>query len=934
MTFIADHYKLGYLPFRDHTPSIELGDRRVLFGIQLKDIDTVRVKPVVEKLGDVQFGHFLDFDKNKRKFGSWSWCTPSIIEKQEVRPVFDMNFGIDDRYTSTKVGTFDQKKYAFGVPGIRLAGSDEHNQEDLFLPCFSELVSNHRGKSANDFSTFVYDVNQNDQLDSMQKAGIHSSMIVEDLPRQSKIPFLAKRAISWNQIRSNDLSGLGLFSGYGDGTPKPNLANIGGQRVVTVVRNAKPISKKTLGLASSYANGFMHPGHEKEDKHIIGQNEEGVFMNAGHIDYNAYFYANALADGPLDLNANEFFPQRTQEGTEIYRVHCSFDPFEPHRFLSGTRKGKWKWYVKIPFFILDPPDTPTTDTPPDWPPDWPPPFPVPVPPQNPPWKHTPPGMGGGGGITNPSETIVNGNRIGNGLIKGAKGIPTDPLGHELEQIYKDWLKKATGWSVLKGAQEAASAKKVMGTHLKMSVPGLIFKPYLAKNNNDRYNPNLSKEKLDRYKKEAPSVLQMEAFSDEWARDKYHKNRQVDRYQGGTADGGLVFFPPELGMIDRDAKYTRTGQISNVTIALFPEYVSLAWAKPNTNTGRGKDGIRSYLNSTQDLVFEGLGFEGAPDQSKNIKLETFLKMKETSLTPSSEANYGSFFVKTADSLPYFRTDTGVEYALANVTTSSTVLPSTTEGRLTLTSGSPIVTTDQASKSTIYFTPYLGNQIALYNTTSTNWEYLTFTEASIALPATAGVNYDIFAYDVAGTLTLELVVWTNITTRATALAKQDSVYVKSGTADHKYLGSVYTPNLGLTDHTATNRYLWNYYHRKKAHMSVGDGNSHYYLGGTRLWNGSTTPLNFIVGVVEETFAANTMAWLKRTGAAVQRVMAGFGLNTTAGMSADVSTSSTYDIQTGTAAFINPREGFNSINPLEDATLTQGYFWSIQTWAQINM
>ncbi len=37
----------------------------------------------------------------------------------------------------------------------------------------------------------------------------------------------------------------------------------------------------------------------------------------------------------------------------------------------------------------------------------------------------------------------------------------------------------------------------------------------------------------------------------------------------------------------------------------------------------------------------------------------------------------------------------------------------EGRLTLTSGSPVVSGDQTAKTTVYFTPYKGNRISLYN-----------------------------------------------------------------------------------------------------------------------------------------------------------------------------------------------------------------------------
>ena len=40
-----------------------------------------------------------------------------------------------------------------------------------------------------------------------------------------------------------------------------------------------------------------------------------------------------------------------------------------------------------------------------------------------------------------------------------------------------------------------------------------------------------------------------------------------------------------------------------------------------------------------------------------------------------------------------------------------------GRLTLTSGTPVTTNDVTAATTIYYTPYKGNAIQLYN--GTNW-----------------------------------------------------------------------------------------------------------------------------------------------------------------------------------------------------------------------
>ena len=99
-----------------------------------------------------------------------------------------------------------------------------------------------------------------------------------------------------------------------------------------------------------------------------------------------------------------------------------------------------------------------------------------------------------------------------------------------------------------------------------------------------------------------------------------------------------------------------------------------------------------------------------------------------------------------------------------------------GRLTLATGVAIPTTDQIGKTSVFYTPYGGNRIGLYD--GTMWAAYSFTELTLALGTlTASKNYDVFLYNNAGTLTLELgTAWTSDTARADALALQDGVYVE--------------------------------------------------------------------------------------------------------------------------------------------------------------
>ncbi len=174
----------------------------------------------------------------------------------------------------------------------------------------------------------------------------------------------------------------------------------------------------------------------------------------------------------------------------------------------------------------------------------------------------------------------------------------------------------------------------------------------------------------------------------------------------------------------------------------------------------------------------------------------------------------------------------------------------EGRLTLSSGVPVTTADVLAATTVYWTPILGNRIALYDGSA--WSLYSFTEKSIAVPASTSQMYDVFIYNNSGTLTLELTAWTNDTTRATALTTQDGVYVKTGATTRRYLGSVRTTAVsGQTEDSFAKRYCWNYYNRVNRPMRKTDATASWnYSSTTRQANGSAAnQIDLVCGVSED-------------------------------------------------------------------------------------
>lgn len=140
------------------------------------------------------------------------------------------------------------------------------------------------------------------------------------------------------------------------------------------------------------------------------------------------------------------------------------------------------------------------------------------------------------------------------------------------------------------------------------------------------------------------------------------------------------------------------------------------------------------------------------------------------------------------------------------------PQAPSGRLTLTTAVPVTTSDVTGASTVYFTPYQGNSVALYNTTATKWFRYTFAEISASLSGlTANIPTDVFGYWTGSAVALELVNWTNGTTRATALTTQDGVRVKSGDATRLYLGTVCGSGSGTCEDSAAKRLVHNYYNQ---------------------------------------------------------------------------------------------------------------------------
>lgn len=206
----------------------------------------------------------------------------------------------------------------------------------------------------------------------------------------------------------------------------------------------------------------------------------------------------------------------------------------------------------------------------------------------------------------------------------------------------------------------------------------------------------------------------------------------------------------------------------------------------------------------------------------------------------------------------------------------------QGRLTLASGTPVMTSTTSAAATWYYTPYVGNLVPIYD--GTNVVPTVFSELSQAVsdstksPAAVAANsvYDIFVWNDAGTIRATRgPAWTNDTTRSagTALVRVNGLLLNStsitnGPAAQRgtYVGTIRSNGAGSSDWifgasasggTAGVHYVWNAYNRVTVVSNVIDsGVAYTYASGTiRQARASTgNQISFVVGLPEEGLTAS--------------------------------------------------------------------------------
>lgn len=238
------------------------------------------------------------------------------------------------------------------------------------------------------------------------------------------------------------------------------------------------------------------------------------------------------------------------------------------------------------------------------------------------------------------------------------------------------------------------------------------------------------------------------------------------------------------------------------------------------------------------------------------------------TPAGGGNVSASGTPAVGQIGRWVTSTTIEGFSFNVTP---------QGRLTLTSGTPVLTSTTTAQTTVYYTPYVGDIVPLYD--GTNVVPTVFSEISQATtdatksPAAVANNsvYDIFVWNDSGTIRATRgPAWTNDTTRSagTALVRVkglllNNAAITNGPAASRgtYVGTIRSNGSAQIDYnfggsasggTAAFFGVWNAYNRRRTVATVTDSGAGYaYATGTiRQARGSAgNQVSFVLGLQED-------------------------------------------------------------------------------------
>lgn len=253
------------------------------------------------------------------------------------------------------------------------------------------------------------------------------------------------------------------------------------------------------------------------------------------------------------------------------------------------------------------------------------------------------------------------------------------------------------------------------------------------------------------------------------------------------------------------------------------------------------------------------------------------------------------------------------ASVNGQTGTLTLPVRPQGRLTLQTATPVMTTTQSAKTTIYYTAYQGNQIPIYDgtnmvsTTITGGEISVLTTDTTKSPAAIGASKvnDWFVWNDSGTLRISHGPdWTNDTTRSagTALVMVNGILLNNASITNgpaasrgTYVGTTRSNASSQLDWifgasasggTAAVLWVWNAYNRvdvttavtDSGNWSTGTSATPAALNAGGVGSGLNNRISAVFGLAEDGAYVSIGARLNTAAAASAFGSVGFALDAT--------------------------------------------------------
>jgi len=227
----------------------------------------------------------------------------------------------------------------------------------------------------------------------------------------------------------------------------------------------------------------------------------------------------------------------------------------------------------------------------------------------------------------------------------------------------------------------------------------------------------------------------------------------------------------------------------------------------------------------------------------------------------------------------------------------------QGRITLTSGTPITTTDVVGATTIYYTPYYGTNVVVYNGT-VFISAPTGGELSVVLGAnwTTNTNYDWFiGYDGATLRFCSGPAWSSAVLRGsgagtTEITQVSGIYLNANSITCRYgnattftcavqrctyIGTSRTTGAGQMEDSNAKRFIYNTFNQVLRTMLVVEATASWAYSTADYQQANASAANqlaYIAGLVGSPVTANVITVVLNSTATPRIVYAGIGVDST--------------------------------------------------------